>query len=467
MDTFVLSQLVSLIIITGASIYLYIQRKALGRKIVCALYLLILGGIVCVGIKNYPKYWIRYHLTMNIKEQFVTEQEIEPEAYLKDFHEICDIVESKYALAAQKGISLKALREKYSAMVNQAKDNSGYFIALQRYFAELKNAHTSLIYNSYYALAKAEWRCDSLYVTGNLTKLPFKSGDKIISIDGTDALSWRDSMKNYVIASIEKARNIHTANYVFSSHIDTVRTLRLSRNDSVFQVKVSLSRDGKQQILNHNKSIRKAEKKEIQETAEKKKKEYLAVLTLSGFTEEETEEFIFKYKKVKDYPYLILDLRNNPGGLVRNMSKIAALLIKRPYQDEEMIEPSEESFKGKLYVMIGPYTFSAAEHLASILKESESAILVGEETGDDFGTTPLKFRTSQGTYFSIGYGAPQKTFKGEPREGKGIEPHFRITENADITNGINILKTTFGQLMNDVIESKKDMIESKKDSLKG
>lgn len=56
MDTFVLSQLVSLIIITGASIYLYIQRKALGRKIVCALYLLILGGIVCVGITNYPKY---------------------------------------------------------------------------------------------------------------------------------------------------------------------------------------------------------------------------------------------------------------------------------------------------------------------------------------------------------------------------------------------------------------------------
>ena len=40
-------------------------------------------------------------------------------------------------------------------------------------------------------------------------------------------------------------------------------------------------------------------------------------------------------------------------------------------------------------------------------------------------------------------------------------------ELRDITNGINILKTTFGQLMNDVIESKKDMIESKKDSLKG
>lgn len=72
-----MSQLVSLIIITGASIYLYIKRKAFGRKIVCALYLLILGGIVCVGIKNYPKYWIRYHLTMDIKEQFVTEQEIE------------------------------------------------------------------------------------------------------------------------------------------------------------------------------------------------------------------------------------------------------------------------------------------------------------------------------------------------------------------------------------------------------
>lgn len=53
---------------------------------------------------------------------------------MEDFYEICDIVESYYILAEHKGISLKYLRDKYSAMVNEAKDNREYFLAIQQYF---------------------------------------------------------------------------------------------------------------------------------------------------------------------------------------------------------------------------------------------------------------------------------------------------------------------------------------------
>lgn len=464
MNTFLWTQILYLIIILGVSIYIYIKRKKLGFWVVSILYLLILGGTVYIAVKNYPKYWVGYHLTMEPKKQFVSEQDIEPNEYMEDFGEICNIVERHYSLAEHKGISLKSLRDKYSAMVNDAKDNREYFLVIQQYFSELKNSHTGLRYNKYTTMANAEWRRDTLYVSTNLTDLSFKKGDRILSIDGIDALSWRDSMKNYVTGSTEKGRYAHTADYVFSSYVDTLRNLCLCRNDSVFNVTVELKRDGMQHISKHNKKIRKAEKKHIMDSPQDRQ-DYFTLLSLSGFTDEETEEFILKYNKVKNYQCVILNLLNNRGGLVRNMEKIAAFLLKQPYQAETMIVPTENSFKGKLYVMIGQNTFSAAEYLASILKESGSAVLVGEETTGDFGVTPLTFRTSHNTYFSLGYGKPKTTFKGNPREGKAIEPHYRIKENAAFSNDFNTVRTTYYLAMNDIIEAKKDSL-MKKERLK-
>lgn len=463
MNIFLWAQILCLITTVGATVYIYIKRKKLGFWIVCISYLLILLGTIYIAVRNYPIYWVGYHLTMTMKaeKQFVSEQDIEPDEYMDDFEEICDIVEKHYSLAEYKGISLKSLRDKYSVKVMNAKDNREYFLAIQQYFSELKNSHTYLRYSKYTTMADAEWRSDSLYVSANLTGLSFKKGDRILSIDGIDALSWRDSMKNYVTGSTEKGRYVHTEDYVFSSYIDTVRNLCLCRGDSVFNVTVELNRDGMQYISKHNKDIRNAETKSIMNSP-KGKKEYLTLLSLSGFTDEETEEFILKYNKVKNYQCIILNLLNNSGGLVRNMEKIAALLLKQPYQAETLITPTEDSFKGRLYVMIGQNTFSAAEYLASILKESGSAVLVGEETTGDFGVTPLTFRTSHNTYFSLGYGKPKTTFNGNPREGKAVEPHYRIKENAALSNDFNTVRTTYYLAMDDILEAKKDSLKKER-----
>lgn len=462
MSTFILADIISAVIIIGISIYIYNKRKELGFLRVSILYLLIFGGIIYITIEKYQPYWVLYHLTMKPEKYFVIDQDIEPDEYMDDFREIYDIVEKHYSLAEYKGISLKSLRDKYLVMVNDAKNIREYFLAVQQYFSELKNSHTYLIYKEYSIMANAEWRGDSLYVSANLTKLPFKKEDRILSVDGIGALSWRDSMKNYITGSTEKGILIHTADYVFSSCIDTVRNLCLCRGDSVFNVKVKLSRNGMEHISEHNKKIRSAETKSIMNLP-KDKKEYFTLLSLSGFTDEETEEFILKYNKVKNYQCIILNLLNNPGGLVRNMEKIAALLLKQPYRAETLITPSENSFKGKLYVMIGQNTFSAAEYLASILKESRSAVLVGEETTGDFCVTPLTFRTSHDTYFSLGYGKPKTTFKGNPREGKAVEPHYRIKESAALSNDFNTIRIAYYLAMNDILEAKMDSLKEKRD----
>lgn len=460
MGTFFWIQVLMVIAILGIAVYVFIKRKALGFWRVSILYLLIFGGIIYITIEKYQQYWVLYHLTMKPEKYFVIDQDIEPDEYIDDFREICDIVEKHYSLAEYKSISLKSLRDKYSAMVMNAKDNREYFLVVQQYFSELKNSHTYLIYKKYSTMADAEWRRDSLYISINLTEYPLKKGDRILSVDGIDALSWRDSMKNYVIGSTEKGRIIHTADYVFSSCIDTVRNLCLCRDDSIFNVKIELNKEGMQHISKHNKEARKSEYNRIMDSP-KDKKEYFTLLSLSGFTDEETEEFILKYNKVKNYQCIILNLLNNPGGLVRNMEKIAALLLKQPYKAETLITPSEASFKGKLYVMIGQNTFSAAEYLASILKESGSAVLVGEETTGDFGVTPLTFCTSHNTYFSLGYGKPKTTFKGNPREGKAVEPHYQIKENAALSNNFNTVRTAFYLAMNEILEAKMDSLKKK------
>lgn len=461
MNTFLWTQVLYLIVIVGISIYIYIKRKKLGFWIVCISYLLILLGTIYIAVRNYPIYWVGYHLTMKAEKQFVSEQDIEPDEYMDDFEEICDIVEKHYSLADYKGISLKSLRDKYSVKVMNAKDNREYFLAIQQYFSELRNSHTCLRYSKYTTMADAEWRSDSLYVSANLTEYPLKKGDRILSVDGIDVVLWRDSMKNYVLGSTEKGRYVHTEDYVFSSYIDTVRNLCLCRDDSVFNVTVELNRDGMERISEHNKETRKSENKRIMDSPQNTQ-EYFTLLSLSGFTDEDTEEFILKYNKVKNYQCIILNLLNNSGGLVRNMEKIAALLLKQPYQAETLITPTEDSFKGRLYVMIGQNTFSAAEYLASILKESGSAVLVGEETTGDFGTTPLTFCTSHDTYFSLGYGKPKTTFKGEPREGKAVEPHYRIKESVDLSKNFNTVRTTFYLAMNDMLEAKKDSIKKRR-----
>lgn len=387
MNIFLWTQILCLIVAVVVSVYIYIKRKKLGFRIVCISYLLILLGTIYIAVRNYSIYWVGYHLTMKAEKQFVSEQDIEPDEYMDDFEEICDIVEKHYSLADNKGISLKSLRDKYSVKVMNAKDNREYFLAIQQYFSELRNSHTCLRYSKYTTMADAEWRSDSLYVSANLTEYPLKKGDRILSVDGIDVVLWRDSMKNYVPGSTEKGRYVHTEDYVFSSYIDTIRNLCLCRDDSVFNVTVELNRDGMERISEHNKETRKSENKRIMDSPQNTQ-EYFTLLSLSGFTDEDTEEFILKYNKVKNYQCIILNLLNNSGGLVRNMEKIAALLLKQPYQAETLITPTEDSFKGRLYVMIGQNTFSAAEYLASILKESGSAVLVGEETTGDFGVFP-------------------------------------------------------------------------------
>lgn len=441
----------------GIICWLYRNRKKLGRVYYWTLITIIPTVAGYCTYRACISQWYRYHLTMPIKEQYAINQRITPNEYVDDFSEICSMIKRHYKLADTKGISLERLKEECEKEIKEAQNNREYCLALQKYFAGLKNMHTSIIYNTYIAFASAEWRKDSLYVTVNKTGLPFSIGDKILSVDGMEVHHWKKKMRKYVTASTDKARAYMTAKFIFTSYTDTVRTLRISHNDSIFTVAVPLNESTKKEVERGEKAANNKEYLEIRKK-ETRTPHYVEMLTLGDFSHLSAGRFIKNYTLVRHSKNLILDLVNNVGGLKINAERIASLLIKKPYKrnDGKEITPDSLAFKGKLYVMIGPGTSSAAEYLTNILKETGSAILVGDETGGDFGTTPLKFRTSHDTYFTIGTGVPRRTLLGNLTEGVGVSPDIKITEKSNESN----FRNTFLRVLNMVLSDKIKQLEN-------
>lgn len=168
MDWFLLLQTVSAVVLSVIGVLGVVFRKRLGKRKQRQLCLVLLVGIGYNGYRIYDCLWWKRHLTMEAELQFVGDQKIRLEDYPEDFEEICNVVEKHYKLAERKGIALETLREECRQEVLRAKNNTEYVRVLQKYFAALKNLHSFPMYAPYQAPASAEWRCDSLYVTGSL-----------------------------------------------------------------------------------------------------------------------------------------------------------------------------------------------------------------------------------------------------------------------------------------------------------
>ena len=125
---------------------------------------------------------------------------------------------------------------------------------------------------------------------------------------------------------------------------------------------------------------------------------------------------------------LVLDVRNNPGGYVTELTRILDLLlpagdifVSRNAQGEERVYTSDEAcIQLPLAVLVNSESYSAAEFLAAQLRESAGAIIVGSQTvGKGYSQTlyPLSdgsaMGLSSGKYF---------TGAGVSLIGTGVEP---------------------------------------------
>ena len=145
----------------------------------------------------------------------------------------------------------------------------------------------------------------------------------------------------------------------------------------------------------------------------------------------------FKNKKINKY---VLDLRNNPGGLLSQAVKISDFFLdngeivstksRKSYENKKYFAKKGDIINGKtLVVLINYGSASASEIVAGALKDHKRAILIGENSygkGSVQSIIPLKNEGAIRLTISKYY-LPS----GESISGTGITPDIEVSESSD------------------------------------
>jgi len=166
-------------------------------------------------------------------------------------------------------------------------------------------------------------------------------------------------------------------------------------------------------------------------------------LRLTSFNENSSNQIkkkVKEFKKDKNIENYILDLRNNPGGLLTQAIKISDFFLdngeivstksKKEYENRKWFAKKGDIINGEtLIVLINYGSASASEIVAGALKDHKRAILIGENTygkGSVQSIIPLKnngaIRLTVSKYYLP---------SGKSISKVGVEPDIEIVEESD------------------------------------
>ena len=138
-------------------------------------------------------------------------------------------------------------------------------------------------------------------------------------------------------------------------------------------------------------------KREIIEVASVKsevKEKNIGYIRLTSFNDnsgDQIKDKIREFKKNKDIKYYILDLRNNPGGLLSQAIKISDYFLdkgeivstksRKSSENRKWFAKEGDILNGDTFIVLINYgSASASEIVAGSLKDHKRAILLGERT---------------------------------------------------------------------------------------
>lgn len=155
---------------------------------------------------------------------------------------------------------------------------------------------------------------------------------------------------------------------------------------------------------------------------------YIQIKSFTSLTPEEVELAVDDLK-TKNITALILDLRDNYGGLLRESIDIAdffldnGVIVREQKRDGESVSESTEGTivsDWPIYILTNQRTASAAEVVVGALQDNGRAIAVGQKTLGK-GSVQYIFALSDGSSIHL-TAALWQTPNGTPINGVGIEP---------------------------------------------
>jgi carboxyl-terminal processing protease len=168
----------------------------------------------------------------------------------------------------------------------------------------------------------------------------------------------------------------------------------------------------------------------------------VAHLRLSSFSENSAEKLAEMIAEARGggARRFILDLRDNPGGLVEQAEEVAAQFLQAGSgvyirkdadgsEEETFVPDDNEPLDAPLVVLVNEGSSSSAEIVAGALQDNGRAEVVGETTFGT-GTVLSEIPLSDGSAIMLGV-AEWLTPNGDSIRGSGIEPDVEIELEED------------------------------------
>ena len=182
----------------------------------------------------------------------------------------------------------------------------------------------------------------------------------------------------------------------------------------------------------------------------------IGYLEVTSFDEDTAQNFKAKYEELKSQGItsLIIDLRNNGGGLVDQALQIADyivpkgkdLLVTVDKDKNEKVEKSEEDvlIDMPIVVLVNENSASSSEILAGALKDLNEATIVGTTTyGKGVIQQLLTLRNGAGLKVTVEeYYTPNRT----KINGVGIEPNEKVELPETVSNHLLVQRDQDTQL---------------------
>ena len=165
---------------------------------------------------------------------------------------------------------------------------------------------------------------------------------------------------------------------------------------------------------------------------------HLRIVSFTETTNRELTEALERMEKF-DAQGLILDVRNNPGGLLRSVVSVAdhfidggLILYESDGRDKRREWRASSGGKAKdipLVLLVNEFSASGSEVLAGALIDHNRATVVGVKTFGKGSVNTLRGLTDgSGLYFTV---ARWHTPNGTIIEGQGLEPHVVVAQPED------------------------------------
>ena len=261
------------------------------------------------------------------------------------------------------------------------------------------------------------------YEGGSAYAAGIKVNDIISSIDGKDITDWEmEDVADYI------------------------------KNREADAVSLTVHRENVEEALDISVKIADVELPSVYGEMLDKKTGYIEITEFKGVTFEQYKE-TFERLKEQGMERLVIDLRDNPGGLLTSVCDVLGWILPEGlivYTEDKYGNKMEETCDGKhpldmpLAVLVNEGSASASEIFAGAVQDYEVGTIVGTTT---FGKGVVQglYPMSDGSAVKLTV-SKYYTPKGKNIHGEGISPDIKVKLNPELFNQTELTREEDNQL---------------------